>query len=309
MKKTSKKILAVVLALAMVFAMSATALALDPGENPGLILGGNAIPPTDAPDCSTYLMTQPEATDSVTVTFIMEAPDEYWEEAGAFYYEEDITLTADIPQTYTISDLLVKVAENNPEFEFFTKGEKDASGNDVYPFTKDSVYLYGVTHNGITWQPEEFDLWGWEFRINNLFPVVERTAPNGYEGPDLNQTYISNGEVIHFFWDYPATLHSGDESFNYATNFIRLMPISIEPNSITVQIQGQKVGYETLFYEDDNGKTQQVLQLQVFNYENFKGETTVSLCDSNGTTIASGKTDINGQISFSTENITPGYYI
>lgn len=292
-----KKVVSILLALTMLFALGVTALALEPGENPGLVLGGSAIPPTNDPDCAAYVVTEPEATDEVTVTFIMEAPNEYWDVEGAFYFEAEVSLTADEAQTFNLVELLEKVEEDYDEFSF-----------DIQSYTVDGTTLYdlvGVTHDDTTFEPDSFDLWGWEFRINDLFPVVPRTAPDGYEGTYLNQTYISDGDVIHFFLDYPATVYG----FNYATSYIRIVPTNAEVGSVSVQLQGQKVDYENVTYTDADGNTRTTLQLQVNNYEDFATSTVVYLYNEAGVLVTSGATDANGQVTLSNSGIAAGNYV
>lgn len=271
-----KKILALLLTVVMMFAMASVAWAADAGQ----VLVGDGLPPKGN---ASYVVEAPKPTTSVNVTFIMEAPNELYSFEGAFYYEVPVTLTAAEAQVFTVSDLLVQVAENDTNFQFTTK-----SGNSAYPFTKDSVYLYGVTHNGITWQPEDFDLWGWEYRVNNLFPVIYSADLGGYIGPDLNKTYLSNGDVIHFFVNYPATVYN----FDYASNFIRLLP-NVSGSNVTVQLQGQK---DQLVGDQSDPYT---LEMQVNPFTNFATPTIVKVYNEAGKVVASDTSDTNGKVTFS----------
>jgi hypothetical protein len=279
--------------LALVLVVSVfgeTAFAADPGE----YLGGDAVPvdPTN-PDESAFLAGFPRPSTEVTVTFIVEAADEYWSEEGNFYDEFDITLTADHLQLFSISDLLVEVENTHPEYELYTK-----QGIGAVPFTNSSDYLYGVNHDSTLFQPEEFDLWGWVFRINDLFPV-ELFVPNNptpgdqyLRGTDVFHTFIRNGDVIHFYWDYPTSerIDGSDPPawFNYTANYIRIVPEVVSDSQITVQLQSHLADIDP-----------PTMQMQVWNYVNFTTPTDVYLYDSSGAVLDVGRTDANGLVTFS----------
>lgn len=283
------------LALALMIAVSAPALA---AENPGEILGGTGLPPGGN---ASYEATLPEASTGVDVTFIMEAPNEYNSVEGAFYYESQVSLRSDTATNFTVSDLLDQVQTRNTDFTFTTRVPQ-GSEYVVEPFTAASSYLYGVEHNGVSFapDPEYFDLWGWEFRVNNLFPVQYNETQGGYQGTAVNETYLSDGDVVHFFVNYPVTLYGVD----LATDFIRLVP-TVDETGIRVQVQGQENLLVPVPFPEGG---QQVLQMQVSSFTAFTGaEVTVQLCTASGDVISSGTTDAAGQVVFDT--VSPGTYL
>lgn len=285
MRHRRKKLAAAALALAAALAMCVTAYAAEPGQ----ILTGDGLPPSGN---ASYVVTQPEPSTSVDVTFLMEAPNEYYSEEGAFYYQTDVTLTSESARVFTISDLLVQVARENPAFSFTTR-----VGNEVSPFAADSSYLCGVIHDGISFQPDTsyFDLWGWEFRVNELFPVVYDNSLEGYVGTATNETYLSDGDVVHFFLDYPVTLYD----FDYSTSFIRL-DASVAGNAVTVQVQGQRNHLEGSLDNPQN------LVMQVGAYTAFATPTVVKMYDASGAEVASESSGAGGRITF--EGLAAGTY-
>lgn len=292
------------LALALMIAVSATALA---AENPGEYLGGTGLP--DSANPGSYLVETPALTDSVQVTFIMEAPNEYYSAEGAFYYEQAVTLSAPDgnARVFTVSDLLAHLAQTNPDFSFTASYRNVENELVIEPFTGTSGYLSGVTHieDGVptVFQPEEFDLWGWECRINDLVPVEKLTG--GYRGTSLDQTYLEDGDVVHFFLNYPATVYGAD----YAANFIRLVPSAAAVGSIEAQVESQRDYLKTVPYENDDGTQSQTLQMQVESYETFTVPTAVSLYDENGNYITGGVSGADGKVTLADAAITAGSYL
>lgn len=273
-----KKLVTGIATAAMALSFSVGAFAAEPGE----ILIGNGLPPNGN---ASYEATAPQPSTSVDVTFIMEAPNEYNSVAGSFYFEDDVTLTSNEAKTFTISDLLVQVANENNKFKFYTQ-----SGKNAVPFTASSDYLWGVEYDNTLWQPNTsyFDLWGWEYRVNDLFPVTYDSSLGGYVGTYANQTYVSDGDVVHFFLNYPATVYG----FDYASNFIRLAA-DVNGSDVTVQVQGQK----TQLVGDQSNP--QNLEMQVGAFANFTTPTVVKAYDANGGVAASGTSDATGKVTLS----------
>ena len=291
--RNCKRILTIVLALAMMLSLSMVAFAI--GNE---TLGGNAVPPDSTnPNCSTYEVSLPASTSSeIKVTFVIEAPDEYWDEEGAFYERYRITLSSATPKYFTVHDVLLKVLADYGDVYAFTT--KDGQG--VHAYDANSTYLYGVTHTSVddvetTFQPGSYDLWGWVFRINDLFPVIE--VSDAYQGASVAQTYVEDGDVIHFFIDDPETI----SDYDYAAEHIRIKTTSISSGTVSAKLQAHKC---EIISQD--------LQMQVYNYYDLTESKTVILyrIDDNASdpfVYVNAQVATGGSVTFS--GLTSGRYI
>jgi hypothetical protein len=288
MLTNKKRILSIALALVLAFSAfggmafatptPSTATLSEPTASNYLL--GSAIPPSNARDCSTYVVTTTKE-DPVTVSFIIEAGEEVFEEYDAFRVEiPSITLTDTTTGYYTVTDLLVALNKQISTYnlEFF-----NASGQDIAPSDN---YLDAVAYNREKWEAGQLGFDGWAFRVNDKFPVT--TDGTGYVGASILETTINSGDIVHFFYDLPADYSPA--SGNLAANYVRGIRFASTAASLTVQLQGHTTYiYPTSPYD-----------FYVDNYVNLQGGVTARLYDSSGTQVGTQQTsDVNGRVTFS----------
>ncbi len=289
--KNSKKILAIVLAIVMLFALSMTAFAL---YNAADIIGGDGVPPTASPDCPSYLVTTPTAANSATVTVVIEAADEYWEEEGAFYDEVEVTVVADNNNNgiFTLQEVMEQLDYDNSDYDI------TISGWNGLPFVQT------IEHDGVAFTQESningSVLWGWTYRINDKLPVYafiyEPDNIDGYRGTTIADTYVSDGDVIHFWWEYSCT----EWGTNYAAEYVRLEP-SVVGSTVTVTATSHRAPTESI----DVGGGNYEMQYQIYKYEELAG-VTVYLYPGVGTPL-SAVTNASGIATFT--SVPSGDYI
>jgi hypothetical protein len=270
-KMRNKKLLSLVLALAFVF--SAMGLAFAPSSamaaNTGQFLEGNAIPPTTSPDCSTYEVVSGEiSTGSITVTLVIEAGNSNAangnvEQGTAFRREITKTIGADGSQN-TVKSLLMAV--NGEDDLFFPN------------LTASTDYLDVVEIDGgynATWEEGTWGLDGWVFRVNDKFPVqffTDEQGQTGWRGTEIHDTPLYDGNVVHFFYDFPSNFFGGNPpSGDLAANYVRAVYKGFVPSDdkkLTVQLQGHKT-YILQNYPD--------YIMSVYNYEDLGSGVIASL--------------------------------
>lgn len=291
MKKYAKKLLALAMVLAMVLSLGVSAYA-DEVVNRGAYLEGNAIPPnSNNPYCSTYLAPS-TGNSSVSVKLIVEAGKAFswdWFETQDPELYKEITVSASNANGVTVYDVL-----NN------------ANNTNGLSFSFSSThYLMSVSYGGNTWEEGTWGFDGWVFRVNDKYPVKQTLDELGYEGASIAETYVSNGDVIHLFYDYPSDYD--DETGNIAANYIRGVYSSRTQNSVTIEMQGHKTYIESRLVPslDDPNEDDLCHIMHVYNYEIAQG-LTVGLYDLSGNPIGQvDVSDANGEVTFSVgENIT-----
>lgn len=268
----SKKLLSLALALVMAFTLSLGALA------------------TSLPD-SLYLVAPYAPETEITVTFIMEAADEYWEEEGAFYEEFEVKLESNVAQEWTVSDLLLEADELSADLTFFTQIYEN--GHYVlYPFEDQPDFLLGVEHDGVSFIPDtSWELWGWTFRVNSQYPLLDDDDPTfGYLGAGIADTPLKDGDVVHFIYEYPF-IEFGD---NYAANYVRV-DAAVDVYDVDVTLTGARVYYDNNF------------DMVAEDFTPIEG-TAVTLYNASGIAVDTDITDINGEVSLTAPG-TGTYYV
>ena len=285
-----KKILALAMVLVLALAFTIPALATNV-TNPIFVLwaddgAGHRVLylPAFDDDCASYAVTTPAASDTATVTVIFEAPDEYWEEEGAFYEELSVTLgeADNTLETYKMSDLLTAIEDQYSDYEI------SIVGNGIASVTHDGTYYEGDISTG-----------DWAFRINDKLPVEAITythdgiTDNAYWGTDILNTYVKNGDVVHIFWDCIITYYGTE----YAADYVRIVP-SVSGSSVTAKVQTHRTVAE---------ESNEMLEY-VFDYTNLSGQTVKLFSASNpNVLITSAETNSNGIVTFT--GLAAGNYI
>jgi hypothetical protein len=204
-----------------------------------LYLAGDAIPPYE---CSAYEVGGP-SSGNVIVTLILEAGD-VLDSGGeavantAFYVE----VSKDLGQyPKTVSGLLQAVSDDvSIDLKFYGK-----SGTGLAPFTPATNYVAAVEHNAKQWKEGGmsggYGFNGWEFRVNDKFPTQKFTGTQGvgWEGTDILQTPVGDGDIVHWFYEFPSTLYSGGK--DAAANYARAVYKYFANNTLTLQLRGHKV--------------------------------------------------------------------
>ena len=197
----------------------------------------------------------------------------------------DITLPPS-PNEYTVTDLLIAVSDA-------LSGDMDVS-NDLFfydahgdPINPSTNYVKGVEYNSKTWTAGQRGYDGWEFRVNDKFPVF----PNGTEwtGASILQTYLKNGDTVHFFYDLPADVTRAVGVL--AANYVRGIRLASNASSLTVQLQGHTVYI---------GPQPTDPPMYADNYKNVQAGVTAYLYDSAGETpLGTQVSDAHGRVVFS----------
>jgi hypothetical protein len=302
MKSNTKRILGLILALVLAFsAFGGMALAAgDP--DPREYLGGTAFDPFDPtnPDSSAYEVSKPTTAESITVSFVIEAGDvtEMYEDVipdTRFRMEIPQVALANASGFYTVYDLL-NVIQAQGDFDFTF----------VYDPIKDAYYLSAVEYDAASTTPWTAGQWGndgWVFRVNDLFPaeLLPGYADTYYEGTAINQTYLNDGDVVHFFYDFPGQFAS-TLPYNMAADYVRGIVEAYDVRTGTLDIQLQT--------HDTNINVPNDRQFEVNDYDDTPwayGAIKVYLLDTSGAEIAEDLSDASGLVSFS--GVAPGTYI
>ena len=135
---------------------------------------------------------------------------------------------------------------------------------------------------------------GWVFRVNDLFPV--KAVGSGYQGTAVDETYLQDGDIVHFFYDAPSNF---DEDVMTAANYVRARYVTTQ-NSAYVQMES----HDTFIDQLDNWT------FYVNAYTPLEAGVSVTLYSVNSGTLNSVgtfQTDSNGILTNCTLNA--GEYI
>ncbi len=190
-KRKMKKGLAIVLALVMVFAMTATAFA----EN---------VTDTDAyyhqnDDDEKYVQTS-----DITVYVTVESNKVYGLFSSSQIMESRIPVTLEIPEesenaVFSVTDALVAL-QNESEYASYDLDFLDSNSNNL---EANDTYFYKVKQNGTEYGPTALKAFnGWMVRVNDSFVLGDdNDAVGGLCGKTINEMYLENGDEIHLYMD------------------------------------------------------------------------------------------------------------
>jgi hypothetical protein len=274
-------------------------------SEPGQYLSGDAIPPypenPDPDNYSAYLIGEP-TTEEITVTFIIEAGNAKTSissltQGTAFRKEMPVSLTGTDAKTIT-SVLMAVDADPASKLAFFDEFDNTfgTSSQEL------KTVVLSDTYYSATWEAGQIGFDGWEYRINDWFPTQPlEDDPNGYRGPFPYDTPVYDGDIIHFFYDFPSDINPNIG--HVEANYVRAKYVSFDSTAgkLKVQLQGHKVYIDPL----------PPYIMSVFNYVNLGSGTIASLYAADGTTLlqAGQPSWADGTVTFTNNSLAPGTYI
>lgn len=179
--KSMKKVWSLLLAMVMVFGLSANVFAAGGQDTNAYYYQGAK---------ETYATSTP-----ITVYVTIESCKN---SSGSSLLKTRIpvTLTPDGSQTFTVTDAFVALQSDAAnDIKFLDYSEAEITGS--------SSYVTYVEADGVTYGPSGATAMdGWMVRINDRFAILgDNPAVGGLEGAAINTTYLSNGDDIHFYMD------------------------------------------------------------------------------------------------------------
>jgi hypothetical protein len=224
----------------------------------------SVFPPVDPNDplCAAYIVDDPNVTTETTinVTLVIEAGDAVVDEeaiGGTAFREivNNITLSGSSEEDFRVDKLLV-AADGDQGLDFHI------------PSVGDFSYLGSVTHtdeDGVstTWTAGQWGYDGWVFRVNDKFPVRTLGGYDDtyYEGTAINQTPLDDGDIVHFFYDYPGIFMYESSTGDLAAEYLKIIKKDYSDNVLTIQ----------LLIHDTFISPSQDMQMQVNNYVALTG--------------------------------------
>ena len=235
MLKFKRSALVSAIAVAAILLTSGSAFAA-PGQN-GRYLYGDAITDMGGPNAAAYVESG-QGDASANVTLVVEAGNHYNKTTMSMdgnpgfrkVYNKNISSSS--PSGVTVKDLLDAVhADNQGVGGELTFGINGNENTNMY-------FLYSVSKDNIAWSTGDFVFSGWVFRVNDKFPVRMTADGGGYEGTSISQTYLHDGDIVRFFFDYPAELAPGED--NIAAYNVRGVYRGRTGNKTKIQVQGHR---------------------------------------------------------------------
>lgn len=264
--KTSKKLLAVVLALVMILACTVTAMADDPVDPGSYVQSGS------------YSIT---GTFNVTLT-IQSYATSTMNPISRYSYTVDMG-TAGVSDVYTVKDVLVRAAAKYSWLSF------EFGSDSAHP----GAYLYGVKDTSksssfleamIMYRNSTAYYNGWMFRINGMIPMVDTT-----NSALITEAYVSPGDNITIYY-------ANADSQSTSTIFSKLVYDSANSSSTTI---AYKVLVSNCYYDNSSTWT-------IEDYSVLPANSTVTVYVDNQTTGQSKTIDANGNITFNVSSFGTG---
>ena len=266
--KTSRKLLVLVLALAMILACAVPAMADDP-QYPGSYVQSGS-----------YSVT---GTFNVTLT-IQSYATSTMNPISRYSYTVDMG-TAGEEDTYTVKDVLVRAAEKYGWLSF------EFGSDSAHP----GAYLYGVKDTSKSSSFLEAMIMyinstayynGWMFRINGMIPMVNAT-----NSALITEAYVSPGDNITLYY-------ANGDTQSTSTIFSRLVYDSVNSSSTTI---AYKVLVSNCYYGSGSTWT-------IDDYSVLPENSTVTIYIDNASTGQSKTIDANGDITFDIASFSSGVH-
>lgn len=282
--KTIRRALTGVMALSMVFAFSAGAFAYD-----GYYVVGDPVEYNNPIDVKVVIESREDPATNNEISEVLNV---------------QLGQTNVPDQTFTVQDAMYKIS-STPAYGITMYG---ISGTTPYVMTSTTNYIYSMAQGGVTYAPSlpfadpSYSIDGWMFRLNGQIPLLSLTgsAPNGTgpTGAAINNTPIADGDVIHFYWDYP---YQETQTTYYSANFV-YPAVSYNNGTMTVQLQDS---YN--WFANDNTWT-------ITPFANLaQNNIGVTIYDAAGNVVANGtgSTGSTGSVAIQNLNLTSGatYYV
>ncbi len=284
MKTKFKKAIAVLMAMLMVFAMSTTAFA---ASGTGYYEVGSA---------QNY--SNP-ITVKVVVQSKLYSTTDYSNINQIFNVRLGQTNVSG--QKFTVADAMYAISSNTGSGIV----ARDSSGSAItaeskyiYSMTKDSkTYAPGLPTPGLTTAKD-----GWMFRVNGKLPIKANTSANP-QGTDISETYLKDGDVVHFYWNYPYQANGAVQSVNYLS-----ANVTYTSNSGDLQITATKSS--SYFDTPSNNYFWHIYDFAT--YTGLSGSSyPVTVYDSSFNTVKTGTMGSSGTVTLTGCNLTQGqvYYV
>ena len=286
-KRTMKKGLAIVLALVMVFAMTATAFAAT--GNGYYLIGGNGG------------VAKNMSTDPVTVKVVFESR-QYSENDTSHISDVinvQVTSKSDSNEGFTVRDAVLAVNNSSAGITCLDKDGAALSATDKY--------IKSISKDGKIYDPvlpiddPDYELDGWMFRVNGKLPISTlnggASVAYGPKGTDISDTPIYDGDVIHFYWDYP---YNETQTSYYSTHYITA-DSTYNNGALNIQLKESYSWFANSGYWN----------ITDFSDYSPAGQLTATVYDVQGGVIGTGIINSNGAGTISGIALTSGakYYI
>ena len=169
-----------------------------------------------------YEVGQPAVLSSpVNIKFVVDTKKIGNSSSTAVSQVYDVTINTDmdgIPGV-TVRDAILSWIAQTSDVAVYDHGNS---------FMQTSQYVTSIKIGNNTYTPnlpyEEDALDGFSFRVNGKIPLLTTSSAAhayGPEGAYVHQTPVSDGDVIHFYWNYP---YNETDSSYYSANFVSVTP-------------------------------------------------------------------------------------
>lgn len=181
-----------------------------------------------------YVVDQPVAYSSpISIKLVIDTKKVGDMSSTAVSQVYDVTINADMDGVtgLTVRDaILAWIAQGNNVAVF------EHGGN----FGTNSTVVSSMSIGNNTYAPNlpltGAALDGFSFRVNGKFPLLTTSSEahaHGPEGAYVHQTPISDGDVIHFYWNYP---YNETSTSYYSANYVSATP-AYNSSTSTLNIQ------------------------------------------------------------------------